>query len=288
VKGENLQVDLIFPARGKENRKLGWMPVAYIDKASCPTACVLKGLRGCYAEYGPVSWHWNKVSAGLIGDDWLTFCDKVVSRIGPRSIWRYGVAGDLPGLGDLIRPHDMDLLIAANMRRPVIAYTHKPVFDVPEALSNRRTIADAITKGFMINLSADGVDYADRLISLDLAPVVVILPNAYGRREKSYGSSQWLETIGEYRDRIATLPTHTPARRRIAICPATYTDAKCSTCRACSKPRDAIIGFPAHRAGAKKAELAHLVARDVVVGEPWVFPEHRTMAEVIAEETAAA
>jgi hypothetical protein len=33
---------------------------------------------------------------------------------------------------------------------------------------------------------------------------------------------------------------------------------------------------------------AATAARDVVVGEPWLFREHRTMAEVIAEETAAA
>jgi hypothetical protein len=31
-----------------------------------------------------------------------------------------------------------------------------------------------------------------------------------------------------------------------------------------------------------------MAARDVAVGEPWAFREHRTMAEVIAEETATA
>jgi len=38
---------------------------------------------------------------------------------------------------------------------------------------------------------------------------------------------------------------------------------------------------------AQKIEKA-IAARDVAPGEPWIFSEHRTMAEVIAEETAAA
>jgi hypothetical protein len=47
-----------------------------------------------------------------------------------------------------------------------------------------------------------------------------------------------------------------------------------------------VIGFPAHGAW-QKVEKA-TAARDVPAGEPWIVPEHRTMAEVIAEETVAA
>jgi hypothetical protein len=80
------------------------------------------------------------------------------------------------------------------------------------------------------------------------------------------------------------LPTHTPAGRRIAVCPATYTGTTCDACRACAKPREAVIGFPAH-GGWRVVEQA-IAARDVPPGERWSFPEHRTMAEVIAGETA--
>jgi hypothetical protein len=82
------------------------------------------------------------------------------------------------------------------------------------------------------------------------------------------------------------LPRYTPAGRRIAICPAIYTDATCKICSACANVRDAVIGFPAH--GAWRRVEAATAARDVAVGKPWTFPEHRTMAEVIAEETTTA
>jgi hypothetical protein len=49
--------------------------------------------------------------------------------------------------------------------------------------------------------------------------------------------------------------------------------------------RDAVIGFPAH--GAWRQVEAAMAARDVPAGESWTFGNHRTMAEVIAEETAA-
>src|SRR5580693_4979298 len=67
--------------------------------------------------------------------------------------------------------------------------------------------------------------------------------------------------------------------RRIAVCPATYSDATCKSCGACARVRDAVIGFPAH--GAWRQVEAAMAARDVPAGESWAFPEHRTMAEVI-------
>jgi hypothetical protein len=97
---------------------------------------------------------------------------------------------------------------------------------------------------------------------------------------------QWAETIGEWRDRTAFLPRHTPARKRIAVCPATYSDATCKTCGACARVQDAVIGFPAH--GTWRRVEAAIASRDVPAGESWAFPEHRTMAEVIADEATAA
>src|SRR6185436_18567654 len=67
--------------------------------------------------------------------------------------------------------------------------------------------------------------------------------------------------------------------------PATYTDATCRSCGACAQPHDAVIAFPAH--GAWRLAEKATAARDVPVGESWAFREHRTMAEIIAEEKTA-
>jgi hypothetical protein len=47
-----------------------------------------------------------------------------------------------------------------------------------------------------------------------------------------------------------------------------------------------VIGFPAH--GAWRQVEAAIAARDVPPGERWVFRDHRTMAEVIADEATVA
>lgn len=258
-----MQVHLTKPKPGKEgNRKLGRMPSAYIARESCPTSCPLQG-NGCYAEGGPVRIHWDLVSLGRVGMAWARFCAQV-ALLTLGQIWRYGVAGDLPGHGDEIDRDALNLLTLSNMRRPVIAYTHKPVLAGDHALSNRRAIAEAIEDGFNINLSGDSLRDADELADLHLAPVVAVLSNAYARRHTALGrgKKEWAETIGEYRERVSTLPTHTPAGRRIAVCPATYADTTCVQCRVCTAPRagGAIIGFPAHGGAKAKAEALALSA----------------------------
>jgi hypothetical protein len=121
-------------------------------------------------------------------------------------------------------------------------------------------------------------------------PVVTVLVRAYARRAVRHRfkrqRDEWAETIGDWRDRTASLPRYTSAGRPIAVCPATYSDATCKTCGACAYARDAVIGFPAHGAW-QKVEKA-TAARDVAPGESWVFRDHRTMAEVIADEATAA
>jgi len=172
----------------------------------------------------------------------------------------------------------------------VIVFTHKPVFGSdPVAVENRRLIATAIKAGFTINLSANNPAHADALAELGIAPVVTVLARAYARRAVRHRykkrRDEWAETIAEWRDRTALLPRFTPAGTRIAICPATYTDATCKSCGACARVRDAVIGFPAH--GAWRVVEKATAARDVRPGGSWAFSEHRTMAEIIAEETAA-
>jgi hypothetical protein len=116
-----LYAHLIIPQPGKENRKTGQIPTAYAARQTCPSSCPLLG-KGCYAETGNIGLHWRK----MVGVPWAKFCLMVAEKLGPRQLWRYGVAGDLPGFGGLIDRAALQLLTTANARRPVIAYSTNP------------------------------------------------------------------------------------------------------------------------------------------------------------------
>jgi hypothetical protein len=272
-----------------QNAKTGPIPASIVERASCWSGCVLYE-NGCYAESGALAMHWDRVSRGFAGGSWSEFCAKVAA-LRPGRLWRYAQAGDLPGYGPQIDGTLLEELGAANACKDVIAFTHKPVLgDDPIVVENRRLIAAAIMAGFTINLSADNPAHADRLAELGIAPVVTVLARAYARKAVRHRfkkrRDEWAETIGEWRDRTASLPRYTPSGRRIAVCPATYSNATCKTCGACARVRHAVIGFPAH--GAWRRVESATAARDVTVGEPWTFSEHRTMAQVVAEEPTAA
>jgi hypothetical protein len=272
-----------------QNAKTGPIPASIVERASCWPGCALYK-NGCYAETGALGMHWDRVSRGFAGGSWSEFC-AMVAALQPGRLWRYAQAGDLPGSGPQIDGTLLEELVAANAGKNVIVFTHKPVLgDDLVAVENRRLIAAAIKDGFTINLSADNPAHADRLAKLRIAPVVTVLVRAYARRAIRHRfkkwRDEWAETIGEWRDRTASLPRYTPVGRRIAVCPATYSTATCKTCGACARIRDAVIGFPAH--GAWRKVEAATAARDVPAGESWVFPEHRTMAEVIAKKATAA
>jgi hypothetical protein len=272
-----------------QNAKTGPIPASIVERESCWPGCALYE-NGCYAESGALAMHWDRVSRGLAGGSWSEFCVKVAA-LRPGGLWRYAQAGDLPGYGPQIDGTLLEELVAANAGRNVIAFTHKPVDgDDPVVIANKRIIAEAIKAGFTINLSADNPVHADRLADLGIAPVVTVLARAYARRAIRHRfkrrRDEWAETIGEWRDRTASLPRYTPAGRRIAVCPATYSDATCKTCGACARVRDAVIGFPAH--GAWRQVESAMAARDVPAGQSWAFRDHRTLEQVIAEETTAA
>ena len=270
-----------------QNAKTGPIPATITERASCWTGCALYG-KGCYAFHGALGHFWAGVSEGTRGGSWDELCAKIAAL--PRAtLWRYAQAGDLPGADDAIDAELLWQLVVANRGKRAIAFTHKPALpDTEAAVGNRCVIAAANTAGFTINLSANNPAEADALADLEIAPVVTILAHDYVRRAVRHRAKsrpdEWAETIAEWRDRIASLPVRTPAGRRIAICPATYTAATCKSCGACAEPREAVIGFPAH--GPWRMVEKATAARDVAVGQSWAFREHRTMAEVIAEEKA--
>ncbi|HEX4547096.1 DUF7227 family protein, partial [Pseudomonas sp.] len=135
------------------------------------------------------------------GGSWSEFCANVAA-LRPGRLWRYAQAGDLPGYGPEIDGPLLEELVAANTGRNVIAFSHKPVLgDNPVAVENRRLIAAATKAGFTINLSAGRIGdrpYRDRAA------------RAYARRAVRHRfkrrRDEWAETIGEWRDRTASLP----------------------------------------------------------------------------------
>ena len=108
-------------------------------------------------------------------------------------------------------------------------------------------------------------------------------PSGTGSRD---GAMNGLRRSANGASGLQAYPRHTPAGRRIAVCPATYSGAYLQELWCLPRVRDAVIGFPAHGAW-RKVETA-MAARDVPAGESWAFRDHRTMAQVIVAEHAAA
>lgn len=216
------------------NAKTGPIPVSTTSRSTCPAACPLKG-NGCYADSGPLALHWNAVSKGSRGHDIDHFCNEI-RRLPKGQLWRYGQAGDLPGDTHQIDAESLQKIVDANRGRRGFAYTHYPAAE-PE---NARAVESANAAGFVINLSANDLDHADQLADLGIAPVVTLLPA----------------------DQVT--PTVTPAGRTVAICPASVRDdVSCATCGVCAVAhRKAIIGFPAHGSGAKKAQRVFFMRQE--------------------------
>ncbi len=268
-----------------QNAKTGPIPATINERGSCWSGCALYE-KGCYAFYGALGHFWSGVSEGTRGGSWDELCAKVAA-LPKRTLWRYAQAGDLPGADDAIDAELLWQLVIANRGKWVIAFTHKPVLpDTPVAARNRSIVAVVNSVGFTINLSANNPAEADALADLRIGSVVTILAHDYARRAMRHRAKsrpdEWAETIAEWRDRIADLPRRTPAGRKIAICPATYSNATCKSCGACARPHEAVIGFPAH--GAWRVVEKATAAPNVPPGESWAFHDHRTMAEVIADE----
>ena len=212
------------------NKKTGPMPVTTSDRSTCPKSCAFYG-NGCYAEAGPLRMVWNKTSNETTGASLVQ-----IRKLPKGTMWRHNQAGDLPGDNETIDAQGLDALVRANKGKNGFTYTHKPM-----TAENRNLVRDANARGFIVNLSANNLRHADELASLNIAPVVVVLPSDAPRVQK-------------------TAQGHT-----VIQCPATYEGSKmqCIDCGLCAKPRKAIIGFPAHGVSVKKANLVAIGGRNV-------------------------
>lgn len=196
------------------NKKLGGIPAAIVSPETCPPSCGFYG-KGCYSEFGASGHHWRNVEHN--GLPWEAFL-REVKALPEGQLWRYAVAGDLPGEGESISPSQLNGLVRANRGRRGFTFTHKAV-----TVRNRSIIYDANAQGFTVNLSADTLAEADKKAAFGL-PTAVVLP---------------ADASGDIR---------TPEGRRVVICPAqTRPSVTCASCQLCSvSTRKGIVGFRAH------------------------------------------
>jgi hypothetical protein len=206
------------------NVKTGPIPVSTSAADTCPEACPFKK-DGCYADSGPLALHWSKVTSGNRGFDWSSFLAKVRS-FPAGQLWRHNQAGDLPGVGDKVDAKALRDLVDANIGKRGFTYTHKPL-----SLGNLSAIRSANKRGFVVNLSANSVSHADKLVKTGL-PVAAVVPN-------------------DSADRFTT-----PEGNRVVVCPAQRVDGiSCNTCRLCAKGnRGFNVGFKPHGTGAKRVQ----------------------------------
>ncbi|MCY1228383.1 hypothetical protein D9M72_406940 [compost metagenome] len=218
--------------RVSRNRKTGPIPVTTTSANSCPPSCSFKG-NGCYAESGPLAIHWRAVSAGARGS---TFDELLleIRTLRRHALWRHNQAGDLtPEAPEVIDADKLTRLAMANRGRRGFTYTHYPPTSV-----NQAAILNANRLDFTVNLSAETLVQADAYADLGIAPVVVVLPQGI------------------------TKPTRTPAGRQVIVCPASTGNSDCLNCGICQqRDRAAIVGFPAHGAGAQRVQTIFLEGR---------------------------
>jgi hypothetical protein len=220
------------------NAKLGPIPASISERGTCPPSCGLYEA-GCYAEYGMLGSHWRAV--GKRGLDWHDFLDRI-RDLPEGQLWRHNVAGDLAGRGETVDNDKLAELIEANAGRRGFTFSHKQV--------QPQTVLAAARQGFVINLSADTLQDADRR-AVDGAPVAVVLAH---------------DAPGRLR---------TPAGRYVVMCVAETTPGvTCAQCQLCAKAdRSSIVGFRAHGQYAKQVpQLVTLRRKPTIANESLELP----------------
>jgi hypothetical protein len=205
------------------NGKTGPIPVTTTSSDSCPPDCAFNG-NGCYAQSGPLNWHWKAVDNGSRSVSLDELCEKITS-LPANTLWRHNQAGDLPSDGGSIDEVALDKLIAANAGKRGFTYTHhRGEHNV--AMAKRATSA-----GFTVNLSANTLAEADEFYKHGL-PVVVTLPHD-------------------------AVDTQTDGGIKVKVCPAQKVEGMtCKLCKLCARAdRGFVIGFLAHGTSKRRVNI---------------------------------
>lgn len=210
-----------------DNIKTGPMPNVYSDKTSCPDTCLF--IKKCYPNFGPANIWWSKTNDSL---------DSLIENIGTikkGKLWRYGVAGDLPGNNRRIDKTALRRIIKANKGKRGFTYTHKPLTE-----DNIAILKESNNNGFTINVSCDTFDQVRNANNLGL-PAVVVLPRTTPDKFKIDGNIP-----------VLACPVEKKANK-----------IQCIDCGWCAMPnRSFVVGFHAH--GNNASTIDKMVANNVV------------------------
>lgn len=197
------------------NKKTGPIPVTTTERSTCPPSCSWYD-KGCYAKYGPLGMHWDKVSKGERGYSWDQFLGWV-KDLPKGTLWRHNQAGDLPGIEEDIDIEACIDLAMASQHTMGFTYTHK--WD-----GNEEVIELLNDLGFTVNTSCDTYEEAKLSMHMGLPTTVMLSPD---------------------------MPEDFP----VARCPAEYKDTSCAQCKLCARSnRKVAVGFTPHGAGKKHVE----------------------------------
>lgn len=217
--------------KGTGNPKLGkatW--VVTLDRATCPTDCPVRGLKGgCYAEGYALSFTWNRVSEGRAkggrgrwaGQGFKDLALALTENVPAGALLRIGDAGD-PSEGGIVSGDLIEALGTLKARGvDSIVFTHSD----PNLPANRATAARAADLGLALNFSG----HSPRFAPEGLQAVATVTEDFWDG--------------AKHRDGLTR-------------CPAEYSPATCDSCRLCSRVRKARVGFTAH--GIQKAAVEAL------------------------------
>jgi hypothetical protein len=222
-------MDLFHFTARSSNKKTGPIAVTTSSENTCSPSCIFSAANGggCYASTGPLKLHWDRVSRGERGGDFLHLQDSIgAAKLPAGSLMRWNQAGDLPHLrGELNWPliqRLQTIFSAAKLR--VFTYTHHLQTDF-----NLMVVRSCNASGFTVNLSCDSETQAARR-HREGYPSVCVVPKDDTRK------SWELDGV------------------KFQTCPAQLKDGvTCATCQLCTlADRACVVAFRAHGTGARK------------------------------------
>ena len=216
--------------------KVFGLPATYSDPTTCPRSCPLYD-SGCFGRVGGnVRLHFiEKFHRYAVNHSYLI---QFLAELPRGSLWRYGIAGDLPGINEKINQAEVLEIAEVCDRRNLkaIVYSHK-IMNSEENISFAQALK---LQGFSINASCETDQQA--LLALDMGLQAVIVVSHDTPKKRIVNGVKFL------------------------TCPATKNGSiGCAQCNWCAKSdRKFVVQLPAHGTEKNKVEkkLAILSERE--------------------------
>lgn len=198
--------------------------VTYTSQDFCCKSCFFKKCGACYGFFGPCSWIWRKVTAGVDGVS-VSDLPRAVARKGVPEIIRLNETGDIciPGTDKISQEILKSYKKAFFVAKTVYGYTHAPA-----TAENIELIKKFNQEQFFIQFSCESLQKVRRVKTAGLSAVLSV------------------ESMAN--------PVKVMGSVKLVRCPAaTNKNIKCVDCKLCFRPHEQVIVFPVHGAGRKKA-----------------------------------